>query len=757
LTIDAGWPIEGSIFPTSGTRLSPSKPTEITPELIAGHGLTPDEYERLVKLIGREPSFTELGIFSAMWNEHCSYKSSKVHLRILPTAGACVIQGPGENAGVIDIGDGLACVFKMESHNHPSYIEPYQGAATGVGGILRDVFTMGARPIACLDALSFGDPGHPNTRPLVAGVVAGIGGYGNSFGVPTVAGSVRFHRRYDGNCLVNAMAVGIADADKIFYAAASGVGMPIVYLGSKTGRDGIHGATMASAEFGADSEEKRPTVQVGDPFAEKLLLEACLEIMAKGCVIAIQDMGAAGLTCSAVEMGAKGGLGVTLDLERVPCRETGMTAYEMMLSESQERMLMVLRPDKEAEAEAVFRKWGLEFAVIGETTATRRFVVRHRGAVVADLPINELGDEAPVYRRPFVEPQKPAPIDPTTLAAPITVPDALDKLIGSPDLCSRRWVWEQYDHVILGNTVQRPGGDAAVVRVGDGPKALALTTDVTPRYCEADPLEGGRQAVAEAWRNLTAVGATPLAVTDNLNFGNPERPEIMGQFVGCVRGIADACRALDFPVVSGNVSLYNETNGRAILPTPTIGAVGLIEDFSRSATIAFKSAGEPIFLVGETRGALGQSLYLRDILGREEGAPPPVDLAAERRNGDFVRALIAGGAATAVHDVSDGGLLIALAEMAIASGIGAQLAAPPGDLPAAAFWFGEDQARYIVTVRQDDANRVIARAAAAGVPLRPLGHSGDAALCISGERSILVRALAERCEGWFPGYMSQTA
>jgi phosphoribosylformylglycinamidine synthase II len=727
---------------------------KVSPELVAGHGLTPDEYVRIVKLIGREPNFTELGIFSAMWNEHCSYKSSKVHLRTLPTSGRCVIQGPGENAGVIDIGDGLACIFKMESHNHPSYIEPYQGAATGVGGILRDVFTMGARPIACLDALSFGDPGHPKTRHLVAGVVAGIGGYGNSFGVPTVAGSVRFHPRYDGNCLVNAMAVGIAEADKIFYAAASGVGMPVVYLGSKTGRDGIHGATMASAEFGADAQEKRPTVQVGDPFAEKLLLEACLEIMAEGCVIAIQDMGAAGLTCSAAEMGAKGDLGVTLDLDRVPCRESGMTAYEMMLSESQERMLMVLRPDKEAQAEAVFRKWGLDFAVVGKTTPARRFVVRHRGEVVADLPISELGDQAPVYRRPFVEPPRPAPIDPAAVAAPMSIPEALEKLIASPDLCSKRWVWEQYDHVILGNTVQRPGGDAAVVRVHDGPKALALTTDATPRYCQADPYEGGKQAVAEAWRNLTAVGAVPLAVTDCLNFGNPERPEIMGQFVGCVRGIADACRALDFPVVSGNVSLYNETNGKAILPTPTIGAVGLLDDFTRSATIAFKGAGEAILLVGDTRGAIGQSLYLRDICGREEGAPPAVDLAAEKRNGDFVRGLIAERIVSAVHDVSDGGLLVALAEMAIASAIGAHLAAAPEGIPAAAFWFGEDQARYVVAVPAGAADGVALRAHAAAVPLRRLGQCGDAALSISGERPILVSALHERFEGWLPGYMA---
>ncbi|MBS0246175.1 MAG: phosphoribosylformylglycinamidine synthase subunit PurL [Proteobacteria bacterium] len=727
---------------------------KITPELVAEHGLKPDEYQRILDLIGREPTLTELGIFSAMWNEHCSYKSSKVHLRGLPTKAPWVIQGPGENAGVIDIGDGLACVFKMESHNHPSYIEPYQGAATGVGGILRDVFTMGARPIACLNALSFGAPEHPKTRHLVSGVVAGIGGYGNSFGVPTVAGSVRFHKRYDGNILVNAMAVGLAETDKIFYAAASGVGMPIVYLGSKTGRDGIHGASMASAEFDDKSDEKRPTVQVGDPFSEKLLLEACLEIMAKDCVIAIQDMGAAGLTSSATEMGAKGNLGVTLDLDKVPCREEGMTAYEMMLSESQERMLMVLKPDKEKEAEAIFRKWGLDFAVVGETTPSMRFIVKHRGQVMADLPIKELGDSAPEYKRPFVSLEKPLPVDAGAIEPRGSIADALERLVATPDLCSKRWVWEQYDHIIGGNTVQRPGGDAAVVRVLDGPKGLALTTDVTPRYCEANPFEGGKQAVAECWRNLTAVGATPLAITDNLNFGNPERPEIMGQFVGCVRGIAEACKALAFPVVSGNVSLYNETNGKAILPTPSIGAVGVIADFKKSATLAFKKQGEAIFVVGETTGWLGQSIYLREICAREEGAPPPVDLTEEKENGDFVRALILDGVATAAHDVSDGGLLVALAEMAMASGIGARLDAAPDDVPEHAYWFGEDQARYVVTVPAAQADALTARAREANVPVWRIGVTGGDAVAVAGQRALAVADLNARSEDWLPGYMA---
>ncbi len=729
---------------------------KITPELVAAHGLKPDEYERILKLIGREPTFTELGIFSAMWNEHCSYKSSRIHLRGLPTKAPWVIQGPGENAGVIDIGDGLAVVFKMESHNHPSFIEPYQGAATGVGGILRDVFTMGARPIACLNALSFGEPDHPRTRHLVSGVVAGIGGYGNSFGVPTVGGQVRFHPRYNGNILVNAMAVGLARTDGIFYAAASGVNMPIVYLGSKTGRDGIHGATMASAEFDDASEEKRPTVQVGDPFAEKLLLEACLEIMRNDCVIAIQDMGAAGLTCSAVEMGAKGDLGVDLDLDAVPTREQGMSAYEMMLSESQERMLMVLKPEKEELAESIFRKWGLDFAVVGRTTPTKRFVVKHGGDVMAELPIKELGDEAPVYDRPHVETPKRPAIAASDVKAPLSTPEALLKLIGSPDLCSRRWVWEQYDHVILGNTVQRPGGDAAVVRVEEGPKGLALTADVTPRYCEADPFEGGKQAVAEAWRNITAVGGKPLALTDNLNFGNPERPEIMGQFVGCLRGIAEACRALDFPVVSGNVSLYNETNGKGILPTPTIGGVGLLDDFTKSATLAFKRADDAILLVGDTSGWLGQSIYLRDICGREEGAPPPVHLADEQRNGDFVRGLIGGGLATAVHDLSDGGLLVALAEMAIAGNLGATIGKPSGIAPHG-YWFGEDQARYVVTVSAAQLSTVLAQAKSANVACREIGRTGGDALVIADEGSVSVKQLRARFEDWLQSYMAGSA
>jgi len=729
---------------------------KITPQLVAEHGLKPDEYQRFLHLIGREPSITELGIVSAMWNEHCSYKSSKLHLKTLPTKAAWVIQGPGENAGVIDIGDGMAIVFKMESHNHPSFIEPYQGATTGVGGILRDVFTMGARPIAVLDALRFGDPSHPRTRHLVSGVVAGIGGYGNSFGVPNVGGATGFHRRYDGNILVNAMAVGIARADEIFYAKASGVGKAIVYLGSKTGRDGIHGATMASAVFGEGGEERRPTVQVGDPFAEKLLLEACLEIMAAGHVDAIQDMGAAGLTCSAVEMGAKGDLGVELNLDAVPCREDGMSAYEMMLSESQERMLMVIKPGHEEPAEAIFKKWGLDFAVVGHTTDTLRFVVKHQGETMVDLPIKELGDEAPEYDRPWIETPKLPVIAAGSIKPPVSSTEALLKLVGSPDLSSKRWITEQYDTLILGNSVITPGGDSGLIRIEDGPKGLAMTADVTPRYCEADPFEGGKQAVAEAWRNLTAVGATPLAVTDNLNFGNPERPEVMGQLVGCIKGIGAACRALDFPVVSGNVSLYNETNGVSILPTPTIGGVGVLADVTKHATIAFKAEGDAIILIGETSGWLGQSAYLATVCGREEGAPPPVDLTVERRNGDFVRGLIAAGRVGTCHDLSDGGLAVALAEMAMAAGVGATIDILPAG-PAHAVLFGEDQARYLVAVPQGAADVVLGEAKAAGVPAIKLGTTGGATLSFAAEGSIDVKALKSAHENWLPDYMSGKA
>ena len=725
----------------------------MTPEIVAQHGLSSEEYDRVVTIMGREPNLLELGIFSVMWSEHCSYKSSKKWLKTLPTEAPHVIEGPGENAGVIDIGEGLAAVFKIESHNHPSYIEPYQGAATGVGGILRDVFTMGARPIANLNALRFGAPDHPKTRHLLAGVVAGIGGYGNCVGIPTVGGEVNFHPAYNGNILVNAMTVGLAPADRIFTAAAAGPGNPVVYVGSKTGRDGIHGATMASAEFDQDSHDKRPTVQVGDPFTEKLLIEACLELMATDAIVAIQDMGAAGLTSSSFEMASKGGVGVELELDRVPIREAGMSPYEMMLSESQERMLMVLKPQKADLARAIFEKWDLDFAVIGRLTDSGRMVLKMNGQVVGELPIDPLAEASPEYDRPWVAtPDRPA-LDPASLAPPADPCDALRRLLAAPDICSKRWVWEQYDHMVMADTVGRPGGDAAVVRIHGSNRGLALTVDCTPRYCQAGPALGGAQAVAEAWRNLTAVGAKPLAVTDNMNFGNPEKPEIMGQFVGCIEGMREACRALDFPVVSGNVSLYNETNGQAILPTPVIGAVGLIDDLDRLSGIAFAKAGEAIVLIGETAGHLGASAYLAVIEGREDGPPPPVDLAAERKNGDFLRGLVQAGAVSACHDLSDGGLLVALAEMAMAGGLGARIEPPEAaaKAPLHGWLFGEDQARYIVTL--PDAAPLLAAAKTAGVAAARIGTTGGDALNLPGGHTISVCELTAAHEGWLPGYM----
>jgi phosphoribosylformylglycinamidine synthase subunit PurL len=822
--------------------------TTITPEIVAEHGLTPEEYDRVKEHMGREPNLVELGVFSVMWSEHCSYKSSRRHLKKLPTSAPWVICGPGENAGVIDIGEGLAAIFKMESHNHPSFIEPYQGAATGVGGIMRDVFTMGARPVANLNALRFGGWGHPKTRHLVSGVVAGIGGYGNCMGVPTVGGETNFHDGYNGNILVNAMTVGIAEKHKIFYSAARGAGNPVVYVGSKTGRDGIHGATMASAEFDDASDEKRPTVQVGDPFTEKLLLEACLELMASDAIIAIQDMGAAGLTSSSVEMAAKGGGGFELDLDAVPQREDNMTAYEMLLSESQERMLMVLKPGQEEGARAIFDKWGVDFAVIGVTTDTGRLVIKHKGEVAADMPVPPLADGAPNYDRPYCELEKPAPLEyPTVtykeaeaiLRAPsktenemrtiadaliadrlsdenlvdaigltVTVgearvyvrskPDgvsfsgfeeaahnlasggivdtaaveqhaetislaeapggdtlltALAKLMAAPDLCSRRWIWEQYDHTVMGDTVIAPGGDAALVRIHGTNRALAITTDVTPRYVKADPREGAKQAVAETYRNICATGAAPLAITNCLNFGNPERPEIMAQFVGAIEGIAEACEALAYPVISGNVSLYNETNGEAIPPTPAIGGIGVLEDATKAGRVGGAEAGEELIAIGITRGWLGQSLYLRELFAIEEGAPPPVDLEAERKTGALIRKLIDEELITACHDVSDGGLLVASAEMALAAGRGLNLQTPV-KARKAAFWFGEDQGRYLVAAAPSAADTLLLKAAMAGIQASKIGRFGGPDILLDGKDALSLLDLSDIFESSLPGYMN---
>ncbi len=753
----------------------------ISPETVAEHGLSPEEYARVVKALGREPNLVELGIFSVMWSEHCSYKSSRLHLKKLPTEAPWVICGPGENAGVIDIGDGpdgtkLAAIFKMESHNHPSYIEPYQGAATGVGGILRDVFTMGARPVANLNALRFGRPDHPKMKHLISGVVAGIGGYGNCVGVPTVGGEVNFHPAYDGNILVNAMTVGVADQSKIFYSAATGVGNPIVYVGSKTGRDGIHGATMASADFGDDAEEKRPTVQVGDPFTEKLLIEACLELMDTDAIVAIQDMGAAGLTSSSVEMASKGGAGLHLVMDNVPQRETGMTAYEMMLSESQERMLMVLKPGKEPMAEAIFKKWELDFAIIGHVTDTGRMVLEHHGAIVCDIPLAPLADDAPLYDRPALSRAdykawaKVKPLGDLPKSRDICAD--LVTLMASPDIASRRWIWEQYDSQVGADTVQKSGGDAAVVRVHGTQKALAISTDCTPRYCYADPYEGGKQAIAEAYRNICAVGATPLAVTNCLNFANPQRPEIMAQITGCLDGMGDACRALDFPIVSGNVSLYNESKatggGSAILPTPAIGGVGLMDDWSKSATIAFKDGAQKIMLIGADPKAapeMGQSLWLRELHGREDGPAPKVDLEAEKRNGAFVRRLINEGLVTAVHDVSDGGILVTVAEMALAGNIGARIQCDALENRVDAEkqhhgWslFAENQGRYLVT-EPFDQGLVEKLARESGVGCCFIGWTGGetVAVCRGEDASypdVTLDDLRHAHEGFFPALMN---
>ena len=725
---------------------------EVNQQLAREFGLSAEEYARVLDIMGRTPSFTELGVFSVMWSEHCSYKSSRVWLKQLPTKQPWVIHGPGENAGVVDIGDGLAAIFKMESHNHPSFIEPYQGAATGVGGILRDVFTMGARPIANLNALRFGSPDNPITKRIVDGVVRGIGGYGNCVGVPTVGGEINFHPAYDGNPLVNAMTVGIARKDKIFLSAAAGIGNPVVYVGSKTGRDGIHGATMASAEFDANSEEKRPTVQVGDPFTEKLLIEACLELMATDAIVAIQDMGAAGLTSSSVEMAGKGGVGISLNIDAVPARETGMTAYEFMLSESQERMLMVLRPERQEMARGIFEKWDLDFAVIGELTDSGRLTVWHNGKLEADIPLAPLNDQAPLYTRPTTDTPKREKLNPARIEDRIGLTGGLKKLIACPDLCSRAWVWDQYDSTVGGQTVKRPGAaDAAVVKLDGLARGLALTTDCTPRYCLADPELGGAQAVVEAWRNLTAVGARPLAITDNMNFGNPEKPEIMGQFAAAIRGMASACEALSFPVVSGNVSLYNETEGRAILPTPAIGGLGVLDDVTKAVGLALPPWLD-LVLIGATAGWLGQSLWLREIAGREDGAPPPVDLAVERANGDFVRTRILDGTIRACHDVSDGGVLVAIAEMAMASGVGVRLSTHPRDVPGHAFWFGEDQARYLIAV--PDSAGLIRAAEAAGIPAMRIGTSGGKDLTLPDGGTISVEELRTLHEQFFPSWMN---
>lgn len=717
-------------------------------EMASSHGLTIEEYNTILEILGREPNMVEIGIFSVMWSEHCSYKSTRKHIKKLPTTSESVICGPGENAGVIDINDGDAAIFKMESHNHPSFIEPYQGAATGVGGILRDVFTMGARPVALMNALRFGDITHPKTKHLVSGVVKGIGGYGNCVGVPTVGGETNFDASYNGNILVNAMAVGVAKKDNIFYSAASAVGAPVLYAGSKTGRDGIHGATMASAEFDDDSAEKRPTVQVGDPFAEKKLIEACLELMESDAIIAIQDMGAAGLTCSSLEMADKGGTGIEFDLNKVPVREDGMTPYEIMLSESQERMLMVLKEGKEEFAQDIFDKWDIDSAVIGNITDTGRMVLKFNGETVADLPVKPLSDQAPIYDRPWKPSEVKPNLEHVEQVSDKQTLDYLKKIIASPNICSRAWIWQQYDHKVMNDTVQAPGGDAAVVRVHGTEKALAISTDCTPRYIEADPQEGAKQAVVETYRNLVATGATPIAITNCLNFGNPEKPEIMGQIVGSIAGISEACEALNYPVVSGNASLYNETNGKGIKPTPAIGGVGLIEDVSKTMTLNFKEEAQAIIRVGDMEGHIGASIFAEEILGIKGGySPPKVNLEAEIANAKFILFLIEQGWIASCHDVSDGGQLVAIAEMAMAGNIGCKLDIA-NDVNRI---FGEDQGRYIITTNHKTAEVILTRAPEFGVNANVIGETGGDSIKL-GSAEVKVSELKELHEKTFPEF-----
>ena len=714
----------------------------------ASMGLSRDEWELIQNRIGRLPNLCELGIFSAMWSEHCSYKSSKKWLKTLPTEAEHVIQGPGENAGVIDIGDGKAIIFKIESHNHPSFIEPYQGAATGVGGILRDVFTMGARPIALMNALRFGEAHHEKTPHLMNGVVAGIGGYGNCIGIPTVGGEVDFHKSYNGNILVNAMAVGLADSDKIFYSAATGAGNPVIYVGAKTGRDGIHGATMASAEFSEETESKRPTVQVGDPFTGKLLMEACLELMAANAVLSIQDMGAAGLTSSSVEMASKGGLGMEMDLDLVPVREEAMSAYEIMLSESQERMLMVIDPAQTETARAIFEKWDLDFMPIGVVTDTGRLVLKKDGGIACDIPLAPLVDDAPEYDRPHQKLATKPVLDAGQISEDKTIGQLLEELMGEADSASRRWVYEQYDRDVMADTVAGPGGDAALVRVHGTDKAVAMSTDCTPRYVYADPFEGGKQAVAESYRNLCAIGATPKAVTNNLNFGNPERPEIMAQIVGSVKGMGAACEALGTPVVSGNVSLYNETDGVAIFPCPVIGMVGTIANYRKAVGNKLKKAGDDIIIIGqeEAKGWLGASLLANHLGMADEFAPPPVDLEREERHGRFMQQAIEDGLLESSHDISDGGLMVSLAEMALRTGFGIELDMPDMKLD---FAFGEDQARYVVSTSNADA--LIAAARAANVSFMKIGKVIDKAILqINDNETISLDKMAETHEAVLP-------
>ncbi len=725
---------------------------KITNKIIEQHGLKPEEYKSIQKLLNRDPNFLELGIFSAMWNEHCSYKSSRLHLKKLPTKGRHVIQGPGENAGVIDIGDDDAIVFKIESHNHPSFIEPYQGAATGVGGILRDVFTMGARPIALLNSIHFGSPSHPKTKSLLNGVVSGIGGYGNCIGIPTVAGETKFDDTYNENILVNAMAVGHTKKGKIFYSKAKGVGKSVVYVGSKTGRDGIHGASMASAEFDENSEEKKPTVQVGDPFTEKLLLEACLELMKDDSIIAIQDMGAAGLTSSSVEMASKGSLGIELDLEKVPCREENMTPYEMMLSESQERMLIILEDDKEESARKIFKKWDLDFVVIGKTTNTKNITLRFKNNIVGEIPIDLLANNAPIYDRKW----RPKKIKKNKIEVKklkkIKIEDALIKIISSANHSNKSWVTDQYDQMVMCDTLQRSGSDAAIIRIHNKDKAIAVSVDSSANYCKSDPITGGKQIVCENWRNLISVGAQPLAITNCLNFGNPENEEIMGEFAECLIGIREACEYLNYPVVSGNVSFYNGTNKKNIDPTPVIGGVGLIRKLKQPLSHSFKANNSCLIMIGKTFGHLGQSCYLKENFSIVDGNPPEVNLLNEKNNGEAVLDLINKNLVLSVHDISSGGLLVALSEMSISSKIGVRIDKSKKLRNLTEFCFGEDQGRYILEIDKKNLSQVEKILKNSEIYYENIGRTQSKFFEIEDEMSIDINVLFNKNNQWYNNY-----
>jgi len=728
---------------------------KITPDIINNHGIKPHEYKKIISLIGKEPNLLELGIFSAMWNEHCSYKSSKKYLKTLPTKNKKVIQGPGENAGVVDIEDDDALVFKIESHNHPSYIEPYQGAATGVGGILRDVFTMGARPIATLNSIHFGNHNHPKTKNLLNGVVSGIGGYGNCIGIPTVGGEVKFDNSYNENILVNAMAVGVVKKNKIFYSKAKKVNQPVIYVGSKTGRDGIHGASMASAEFDENAEEKKPTVQVGDPFTEKLLLEACLELMKDDSIISIQDMGAAGLTSSSVEMASKGNLGIEIDLDKVPCREEKMTPYEMMLSESQERMLLILNSGKEENAKKIFNKWGLDFSIIGKTTSSKNLVLNFNRKEVANLPLSSLSSDAPVYDRKWkknlISKKKNLPKDFKSLK----ISESLKKILISPNNSEKSWVWEQYDHTVMGDTVQKPGGDSSVIRIHEKNKGVAMTVDSSSHYCLADPITGGKQVVCEAWRNLISVGSKPIAITNCLNFGSPEKDEIMGQFVETIDGISQACKYLDFPVVSGNVSFYNETQSKAISPTPTIGGVGLIKNLDYMTTINLKEIGSYILVVGKTLGHLYQSEFFREVLEIKDGPPPEINLFNEKNNGLLIQTLISKKLVNSVHDISSGGILVALSEMCISGKIGANIKVPRNNISLHEYLFGEDQSRYLIEINEENNVEVSKILQKNNIYYEIIGKTQKDSLYLNNEFNIKLNDLSELNSFWFRNYFKE--